>query len=372
MQEAQLTKEVDLYSPLDPSALPDDPALLKQLLLQLISLLRKETKRREDVERNMDLLLRKLTSGKSLASSAGQLSLFDTTLEAGQAAAKPEPQAPVVLPSEPTKKARPHGRRKPPAHLEQTEVVHDLPSEVKQQLGAENLQSLPDVVTFQYDYIAARLVVIRHVQKKYLHREPTVASSTPSEVRAMESPATADESVPSTEVQHADRDSQKIPRISKQEFIAEVRGKILLGEKPDYLLDCEAGSGLLAFIWLSKYGDHLPLYRLETITQRYGITFARSTTCDWMMMLADRLKPLWEWMCREVLRSRVIHTDDTTSRLHSPHAGQQSVARFWNYIGDEEHRLVVLDFTTTHERVGTGQVPGGLRGLPAGRCLQRL
>src|SRR6186997_1628002 len=86
-QEAQRPQEGDLYSPLDPSALPDDPALLKQLLLQLIALLRKETKRREDVERNMDLLLRKLTAGKSVASSPGQLNLFDTAPEGGQPAA---------------------------------------------------------------------------------------------------------------------------------------------------------------------------------------------------------------------------------------------------------------------------------------------
>jgi len=130
-----------------------------------------------------------------------------------------------------------------------------------------------------------------------------------------------------------------------------VEEKILLAEKPK-LPECEAAPGLLAYIWLSKYGDHLPLYRLESITERYGIAFTRSTTCGWMMQLADWLRPLWKWMCDEVRRSRVIHTDDTTVPLQDPITGQKSQARFWNYIGDEEHRLIVLEFTRTHERDG--------------------
>ncbi|MBM3564476.1 MAG: hypothetical protein FJX48_15415, partial [Alphaproteobacteria bacterium] len=65
-RDAVLPQDVDLYSPLDPDALPDDPAVLKQILLQLVAMLRKETKRREEVERDMHLLLRKLTAPRSL------------------------------------------------------------------------------------------------------------------------------------------------------------------------------------------------------------------------------------------------------------------------------------------------------------------
>lgn len=121
-----------------------------------------------------------------------------------------------------------------------------------------------------------------------------------------------------------------------------VEEKIFLAKKPAGLPECEAAPGLLAFIWLSKYSDHLPLYRLETITQRHGISFSRSTTCDWMMRSADTLRPLWQWMCDEVRRSRVVQTDDTTVPLQDPETGLKSEARFWNYIGDDEHRLTAL------------------------------
>src|SRR5437867_11431947 len=97
-QEALAPQDVDLYSPLDPSALPDDPVVLKKLLVQLVSLLRTETKRREEVERNMDLLLRKLTSARSEPASPDQLNLFETTAVEISPAAGAEPVAAATEP----------------------------------------------------------------------------------------------------------------------------------------------------------------------------------------------------------------------------------------------------------------------------------
>src|SRR5207244_11771774 len=56
------------------------------------------------------------------------------------------------------------------------------------------------------------------------------------------------------------------------------------------------GSGLLAHIIVSKYFDHLPLYRQEKIFERQGVLLARSTTCDWMAACAQLLRPLYEVM----------------------------------------------------------------------------
>jgi transposase len=371
-QEALTAQDVDLYSPLDPSALPDDPVLLKKLLVQLISLLRRETKRREDVERNMDLLLRKLTSTRGESASPDQLNLFVTAPEsAGNSpAASAEPATEAAAEPEPKRKARPHGRRKPPAHLEEREIVHDLPPELKRELGEQNLVPLPDVVSFQYDYQAAKLVVLRHVQKKYLRRDGDLPAAPATADASLPAPAANPASIADTTAPIADTPASaasdaesteaappiELPhattaRATHAGVLDGVEEKILLAEKPK-LPECEAAPGLLAYIWLSKYGDHLPLYRLESITERYGVHFTRSTTCGWMLLLADWLRPLWKWMCDEVRRSRVIHTDDTTVPLQDPITGQKSQARFWNYIGDEAHRLIVLEFTRTHERDG--------------------
>jgi len=137
---------------------------------------------------------------------------------------------------------------------------------------------------------------------------------------------------------------------------------IVIAPKPWAMPSCEAAPGLLAYVWLSKYGDHLPLYRQEEICRRYGVNFSRSTTCGWMMELGEVLQPLWRRIVEEVLASRVIHTDDTRVQLQDPATGHRSTARFWNYLGDEEHALTVVEFTRTHERVGPATFLAGYRG----------
>jgi len=64
MQDAHESPELDLSSLLDLSQLPDDPLVLKQLLAQLLLLVRKETKRREEVERAIDALLRTCSAAR--------------------------------------------------------------------------------------------------------------------------------------------------------------------------------------------------------------------------------------------------------------------------------------------------------------------
>jgi transposase len=52
------------------------------------------------------------------------------------------------------------------------------------------------------------------------------------------------------------------------------------------------GPGLLAYVAVSKYADHLPLYRLEGIFRRSGVELSRSTMCGWMAVAAELLEPI--------------------------------------------------------------------------------
>jgi transposase len=61
------------------------------------------------------------------------------------------------------------------------------------------------------------------------------------------------------------------------------------------------GPGLMAHVAVSKYADHLPLYRQEGIFKRYGVDLSRSTTCDWMAAAADLLAPIVRAMLARVL-----------------------------------------------------------------------
>jgi transposase len=112
------------------------------------------------------------------------------------------------------------------------------------------------------------------------------------------------------------------------------------------------GPGLLAHIIVSKYFDHLPLYRQEKIFERQGLVLNRSTTCDWMAACAELLRPLYDLLVAAVLQSAWLHTDDTPvpNRRHEP--GTTSTARFWLYYGDRDHPYNVFDFTINRQRDG--------------------
>jgi hypothetical protein len=69
---------------------------------------------------------------------------------------------------------------------------------------------------------------------------------------------------------------------------------------------------------VSKYADHLPLYRQEGIFRRHGVALTRQTMCDWMAVCADLLEPIWKLMHRLILQSKVIQTDDTPVTVLDP------------------------------------------------------
>lgn len=122
------------------------------------------------------------------------------------------------------------------------------------------------------------------------------------------------------------------------------------------------GPGLLAHTVLSKYGDHLPLYRQEDQAARHGLLIRRSTLCGWVAAAADLALPLVERMRALVLQSRIIHTDDTTVKLLVPLLGRAKTARFWTYLGDRLHPYTVYDFTDSRSRDGPARFLQGYRG----------
>ena len=67
-----------------------------------------------------------------------------------------------------------------------------------------------------------------------------------------------------------------------------------------------AGLGVIAQIVVSKFGDHLPLYRQEDAFTRHGLHIARSTQCDWVEAAGELLKPLYDRQKELVLKSPVL------------------------------------------------------------------
>ena len=121
-----------------------------------------------------------------------------------------------------------------------------------------------------------------------------------------------------------------------------------------------AGPGLVSEVIVSKFSDHLPLYRLEDIFARYGVYIARSTLCDWVKYAAELFQPLYELQCQRVLQSTVMWTDDTPITVIGGSQGSFQ-GRFWTYIGHEQP-YSVYDFTTSRSRDGPASFLQGFTG----------
>ena len=121
---------------------------------------------------------------------------------------------------------------------------------------------------------------------------------------------------------------------------------------PRPLSGCIAGAGLLAQVVVSKFADHLPLYRFEDISTRYGLYLPRSTLCDWVRSVADLLKPLYQLQKELVQTAPVIWTDDTSVTVLHDDEPRSRKGRFWVYIGTAAFPYDVYDFTEDRKRDG--------------------
>jgi transposase len=119
-----------------------------------------------------------------------------------------------------------------------------------------------------------------------------------------------------------------------------------------------AGPGLLAHVVVSKYGDHLPLHRLEEGFDRQGVHIARSTMCDWVEQVADLLRPITDAMAIAALTAHRIHTDDTGIPILAP--GSTHKGHVWVYVPDDD--CVLFRYTPRRKSDGPREFLRGYTG----------
>jgi transposase len=100
-------------------------------------------------------------------------------------------------------------------------------------------------------------------------------------------------------------------------------------------------AALLAHVIVSKYVDHLPLYRQESILARHGFPVHRSRLGDLLADCGRLLAPLFNRMKERLLLSFALHADDTALTLLRP----KRTAYAWLYLGDTTHSYTLFDFT---------------------------
>jgi len=92
---------------------------------------------------------------------------------------------------------------------------------------------------------------------------------------------------------------------------------------------------LIAQVLVSKYADHLPLYRQAQIYARQGIQLDRSTLADWVGRAAWYLRPLRDHILEELRRSERLFADETTAPVLDPGRGRTKTGQLWAYARDD-------------------------------------
>jgi transposase len=108
-----------------------------------------------------------------------------------------------------------------------------------------------------------------------------------------------------------------------------------------------AAVGLLTWVMISKYLDHLPLYRLEQIAARDGVILSRSTLADWVGRLGVALSPLAERLAWHLVQRDSLHADETPVPQLDPGGGKTKKAYLWAYRSNDLQpgpKIVVFDY----------------------------
>ena len=122
-----------------------------------------------------------------------------------------------------------------------------------------------------------------------------------------------------------------------------------------------AGASVLAHVLVSKFCDHLPLYRQSQIYAREGVELPRSTLADWVGQCSALLRPLVNAIEQHVLRACKLHADDTPVPVLSPGKGTTKTGRLWVYVrddrgsGDPSPRAVLFRYTPDRKAIHPNQ-----------------
>jgi transposase len=258
------------------AALQEQNRLLKAELAALRQLLTELQVDNKFLRKKVDLLLARLFGRKSEKLNKAQLELLLGDLDAlSLDDDDPPPSGP----------GRPRRRRKSKPRLPEdlpTEDIHLDPDEVTD--APQNYRRIGEEITEELDVIPAKYVRRRYIRGKYVDK----------------------------------RDRGRPP---------------ITAPLPDRIIEGGyAGPGLLTDIILKKYEDHLPLHRQEQILRRrYGIELSRKTMTDWVRVVADWLKPIYNHIQKGLRKTGYLQVDESPVKYCRAEGGGSSSGYFWVY-----------------------------------------
>lgn len=263
--------------------LPNDIEALKALVLQQRATMYAH---RLEIERLRLVLakLRRLKFGRSSEQLDLQIEQLELTLEELESTAAAVSIEQPANPPSPTEKPARHAL---PEHLPREPIVHPAPSSSDctcPDCGAA-LRAAGEDVSEVLERIPSRFKVVRHIRPKF----------------------------------SCDKCQKIVQAAAPSRPIA--RGL--------------AGPSMLAHVLVSKYCDHLPLYRQSQIYAREGVQLERSTLADWVGGASRLLESLVESIGRHVMSAQKLHADDTPVPVLCPGKGTTKTGRLWVYVRDD-------------------------------------
>jgi len=128
----------------------------------------------------------------------------------------------------------------------------------------------------------------------------------------------------------------KVIRHVRPKLSCEACDRIVQAPAPSRPIDRGlARPGLLAHVLVSKYADHVPLYRQSEIYAREGVDLDRSTLAGWVGATSELLTPLVQAVRDHVLAASKLHADDTPVPVLAPGTGKTRTGRLWTYVRDD-------------------------------------
>lgn len=259
------------------------------------------------LQHQLDQYIRRLYGPRSEKYDPNQLFLDPILLQSGNAPAPTPPPADPPPPEKPVRSGparhhTPHGRLPIPEHLERVEILLDVLADEKicPETGLP-MELIGYEVSEKLEFRPGRLFVNVYKRPKYASPDRT------------------------------------------QDW----KVGIACAPMPDHPIErCKADVGLISHIIVSKFCDHLPLYRQDDIFQRELVSIPRNTQDGWVLQTAEAIRLLGDELKNVVLEGDVVFTDDSPIPLLEPGRGSVRQARLWVYVrGGPAPPLTAYDFT---------------------------
>ena len=212
---------------------------------------------------------------------------------------------------------------------------------------------------------AIETTVAAHTRKSAPHGRGELPADLPREYEIIDVPE-AEKILPDGTLRPVigNEDSERVAYIPGRVFVKVTRRPkygspvgaeeygVVIAPVPERMLPrCLADESLLAHLVVSKFADHLPLNRMESILGRSGITLTRQTMCDWTMGCGEATQPLVDGIITELFANGLVHNDDTPVDMQDyksdkPRGQRTRETRLWvTTVSPREGPWTVFDFT---------------------------